>query len=341
MTPLLKKEIRLILPAWGLTLLLVVATSLLVRHSGNGSFIVGPVCLGIMVLCASSFGREFSLGTFSALLAQPVPRRQHWRVKVGVLVAALASAMLICYLSLQWFQVDFGTDPGPAAVTVASLLLTAIAGGLWMALLIRQMIAVVWLIVLIPAFLCVPFLLVLGHFNAADATVENTIDALLLVYSVAGIAGSWVIFQRAQDTPWSGGTITLPEWLSIGALRSSAPEMRIQIPWRALIWKELHFNQVLLFGMGGLFLLDLGEVGVRFLRRSSTHELDPVLQVLGIIIWVVVPLIIGCTSIAEERKLGTMEGQLCQPVSIRRQFLVKLGFVVLVGIVLTLWLFLR
>ena len=101
--PLLKKEIHLLLPAWGLTLLLAVVPALLFpQHDDPRAAIDNftPVWLGVMILCASSFGREFSLGTFSSLLAQPVSRRQYWVTKVGVLLAALVSVLVIYFLVL-------------------------------------------------------------------------------------------------------------------------------------------------------------------------------------------------------------------------------------------------
>jgi ABC-type transport system involved in multi-copper enzyme maturation permease subunit len=332
MNPLLKKEIRLLLPAWALTLLLAgVAAFIFQAHDEPRDVMdsFAPVWLGVMILCASSFGREFSLGTFSSLLAQPFPRRQYWLTKVGVLTAALVSVLAVYGLCTgpRLFAVMGWSDTAWLIV----LLLTAIAGGLWMALLVRQMMAVIWLVALAPGLLCLPFLLVLSHFDAADQTVEVTLYALLLIYAVAGIAGSWLIFRRAQDTPWSGGTITLPEWMAAAVRLRAGTDERHRMPWQALIRKEFHFNQVLLLGMGGLFLLDLGEVGVRFARRQATGDFNQILQILGIVVWALVPLVIGCTSIAEERKLGTLEGQLCQPVSGRRQFIVKLGFTLICG----------
>ena len=162
-------------------------------------------------MCASSFGREFSLGTFSGLLALPCPRRQFWYTKVGVLGAALLSVLVAYVLAMCGFQVvAVGDDNGPNFGLAAVLLLAAVAGGLWLALVLRQMVAIVTLIFLMPGALCVPALLVLDHYNAADRTVEIVVEWLLLLYSVAGIAGSWLIFRRAEDAPWSGGVITMP-----------------------------------------------------------------------------------------------------------------------------------
>jgi len=115
------------------------------------------------------------------------------------------------------------------------------------------------------------------------------------------------------------------------SLRRGAPDVRRFAPLRSLIWKELHFNQVLLAGMGGMFLLQLAEVIIRRLRIHSPGDLNDFLQGAGILLWMVVPLIIGCSNIAEERRLGMMENQLCLPVSTRRQFLIKLLFVITAG----------
>ena len=44
------------------------------------------------------------------------------------------------------------------------------------------------------------------------------------------------------------------------------------------------------------------------------------------------PLLIGCEAVAEERRLGTLEGQLCLPVKRRTQFAVKVVVVVALSI---------
>jgi len=339
MNPLLKKEIHLLLPAWGLAFLLAVAPPWLYAHQlfghrANDSFSpFAPVWFGVVILCASSFGREFSLGTFSGLLALPFPRRQFWLAKAGVLILALITVLGANVLvGLH----DFTTMiDAPTAAWLGVFLLAAMAGGFWLALLVRQTVAVVWLVALVPGLLCVPFLLGLSHFGASDHVVEVTLYVLLFAYSVAGIAGSWLIFCRAQDAPWSGGAINLPDWMSASiSLPAVVPAPRTAL--LALIRKEFQLNQVPLLGMGVLFLLHLGVVLLRYLHRNPDpadqfwSSLDYGLAAFGAI-WIIAPLIIGCTSVAEERKLGTLAGQLCQPVTARQQFLVKLGFTVGVG----------
>jgi len=99
-----KKEIHLLLPAWaglpaggGPPWLYA---HQLFGHRANDSFSpFAPVWFGVVILCASSFGREFSLGTFSGLLALPFPRRQFWLAKAGVLILALITVLgPMCWL---------------------------------------------------------------------------------------------------------------------------------------------------------------------------------------------------------------------------------------------------
>ncbi|MGA2870590.1 MAG: hypothetical protein ABSF34_15695, partial [Verrucomicrobiota bacterium] len=58
--------------------------------------------------------------------------------------------------------------------------------------------------------------------------------------------------------------------------------------------------------------------------------------------WLIMPLVIGCMTVAEERKLGVMDGQFCQPVSRCLQFIIKfipaMFFGVLLGGVMPLLL---
>ena len=331
MNPLLKKEIRLLLPAWGAALLLVLLAARIFGRLDQPRDVISnftPVWLGVMMLCAASFGREFSLGTFSSLMAQPVRRETFWLTKVGVLVVALISVVL-AYTSLTYAALP-AVIGWTEVAWLGLLLFTAMAGGLWLALVVRQLAAVVWLVALVPGGLCAIFLLGLAHFSAADRTVEITIYGVLLCYASAGMIGSWRMLRRAQDAPGVEGAIHLPAWLSMGSLRLTAHDTRRYEPLRALLWKELHFNQVLLAGMAGLFLLQLAGVWLRFLYRASPDHVSDLLLGLGVI-WVTVPLIIGCGNIAEERRLGMMESQLCLPASTRRQFLVKLLFVSAAG----------
>ena len=102
MNALVRKEIRLLMPAWIAALALVVVPESLVwlatRHKANP--VPDPALfvlygLGVVLIGLSSFGQEFNCGTFPLLLAQPVSRVRLWRVKVLTLAAAMLSVSLI------------------------------------------------------------------------------------------------------------------------------------------------------------------------------------------------------------------------------------------------------
>jgi hypothetical protein len=91
-----------------------------------------------------------------------------------------------------------------------------------------------------------------------------------------------------------------------------------------------------------LLVLHLGVLVCRkfshFDRNSSTLL---ILQAFWML-WMVLPLLVGCTAVAEERKLGTLGGQLCLPVKGRTQLAVKfltvIGLSVFLGAVMPLLL---
>ena len=61
-----------------------------------------------------------------------------------------------------------------------------------------------------------------------------------------------------------------------------------------------------------------------------------VLLVLELValLWLALPFLVGGAAVAEERKLGTLEGFLCLPVRRRREFVVKFGMALTLGIFL-------
>src|SRR5439155_9981809 len=107
MNALVRKEIRLILPAWAAALVLAVAPVWFIpvndlvgwQYQGTAmacyAFAFGAILLGV-----APYGQECGLGTFSLLLAQPVSRRRIWRVKMVVAAGALVlvlTALAVSY----------------------------------------------------------------------------------------------------------------------------------------------------------------------------------------------------------------------------------------------------
>jgi ABC-type transport system involved in multi-copper enzyme maturation permease subunit len=338
MNALLKKEIRLLLPAWVAALLLTLSPLYIFDVPYFQSdpdevlrFLPFLFLAGTTILAISSFGREFSLGTFSLLLAQPNLRKKIWLAKVAVLAVAVISVLIayfaICELQIQIWTFYPGIIQGHLSddqISGALIALITLAGGLWSTLLIRQTVAAFWIT------LAAPYLIFLVLGGWADCSVK-VVGSALVIYSLIGLWWSWRLFSRAQDAQWTGGNVSLSVWpFSRTQSRSSSGGQR-RHPIAALIQKEFQLHHVTLFGMVGLFVLNLGVITVQKIGYNSLPQYTrDVLECFGAL-WFVVPLVVGGTSIAEERKLGMMDGQLCLPVSSRIQFTVKFFFALIVG----------
>ena len=150
----------------------------------------------------------------------------------------------------------------------------------------------------------------------------------------------WLFF-RAQDVQWTGGTIVLPEWRGLARFKAGAGQLRQWRPHAALWWKEIRLHESQFVIAFALAVLHLGVLAVRTFCDLRNSRIKIWLEeFLGL--WVVMPLLVGCTAVAEERKLGTHPGQLCLPVKRRTQFLIKflvvLGLSILFGVFMPLLL---
>ena len=74
MNPLVKKEIRLLLPSWIVALSLVISLPWFWKDPDFVFGAIAPAILffGVVILAVDSFGRECSMGTFQLLLSQPI-----------------------------------------------------------------------------------------------------------------------------------------------------------------------------------------------------------------------------------------------------------------------------
>lgn len=267
MKPLVAKEIRLLLPAYGMALLLALTPVLLpVGKDDNAlALIISLFAFGVVMLALSSFGREFSLRTFPMILAQPMERRRMWWTKIVVLVAAMATLFAVwCLSCLRWFNPHpYGLGLFETQAMGGMIVVVAISGALWTTILLRQVMAAFWFTALIPATI-----MMLVEFT--HGTARSTYIAMG-IYSVAGFALAWWQFNRAQETAWTGGVITLPGW---GTAEAAGRTLnRRHRPFAALFWKELQLQQMGLLGMAGLFVLHLGVVWLRKVGHYDVGDL--------------------------------------------------------------------
>jgi ABC-type transport system involved in multi-copper enzyme maturation permease subunit len=332
MNPLIKKEIRLLLPCCLISLALAFASCFLPTNPNNywGMFLAGfPFLLCpamVVILALESFGVEISSGIFTSLLAQSVPRQQIWRTKSTLLLAAMVIILVAWWTSFFLnASVRFLTsdaDIHEVMLGTGLFALVVYSGGLWTVLLLRQVVAAFWFTLIVPAAL-----LTISSFflqDPSNRTVELVVTIVLTAYSIAGYLFARWLFLRAQDVAWTGGTIAVPELKSTLRLFADSGTKRTWRPKAALLGKELQLHSITLFFAGALLVL---HIGIFFLRvYYVNHHRNSVADVVSEFFWVawlVLPLTIGCAAVAEERKLGVMESQFCLPVSRRLQFTIK------------------
>ncbi len=345
MSAYLRKEIRLLLPSICIALVAALGVWLIPDNNGESIStlrkltILFPVvvCPGLVVMAGlDSFGREISSNTFSNLLAQPISRNQIWWTKVFLLVVALLIVFGAWWISFLLHVPDFfrgmPSEMHKILVITLMILICSFSGGLWSVLLLRQVGAAFWFTVIVPSAIAVLTGYCTDKFGSGFSHERNIVMALV-TYSIAGFFWARWMFLRAQDVAWTGGTVTLPtlrNWLSRGEVIG----LRKSHPLVALFRKEFQFQQ-----MSQLLavLLFVANICVLFMQKVVTVSHESILNILfdGFsFLWLIMPLMIGCSAVAEERRLGTLEPQLCLPVSRARQFLVKLAAVVLFAVLL-------
>jgi ABC-type transport system involved in multi-copper enzyme maturation permease subunit len=350
MNAFVKKEIRLLLPVWVAVLVLEVALPWIGTEQGEG-IMMAPVFFffGMILLAVDPFGREFSLGTFSSLMSQPMERRQIWRTKITVLLLGAAVIFAAYFVScelrlhlmftdkraLVWHenQIKFFHYAMLASVAV---LFVALAGGLWTTLLLRQISAAFWITFLAPAGMLVTATLCLPEKYADNEIVVPTLlYSLAVIYAAGGFWLAHRLFHRAQDAAWAGGVISFSTWRYFSAGKPASVSVRRRQPLAALLKKEFQLQSISLFCVGTLLVLHLGVLLMRATyvpshKSSVTEGISDLFWAL----WLIVPLIIGGTAVAEERKLNLAESQFCLPVSRRTQFVVKFLPVMIFGTLL-------
>jgi ABC-type transport system involved in multi-copper enzyme maturation permease subunit len=350
MNALVKKEIRLLLPSFLIGCVLAFSSRL--WREGDGTFdsmlelLPFVICPAVAVMMAlNSFGVEISSGTFASLLAQPVSRQKIWQTKILLLAMALLIVASL-WVGSFWFRNKFIQHPRSAGSVfewfecAMMFALAVFSGGLWTVLLLRQVAAAFWFTVLVPGVLIVVLAGLLA--GESDEFVNGMVISVLGLYSLAGFFFARWLFFRAQDVQWSGGAIAMPEMRGLARFKIGSGTRRLWRPRMALFVKELQLHQAQFLIAGVLALLHLGVLVTRHFghfRKNSTTEF--ILESIWML-WLVMPLLVGCAAVAEERKLGTLEGQLCLPMKSRTQFAMKLfvalGLAVALGVVMPLLL---
>jgi hypothetical protein len=339
MSPLVKKEIRVLLPAWFAALAVIAVLPPCLQFLALNNVPYNPDILsvwfglGCLLLSLATFGNEFSAKTFPVQLSQPIERSSIWWTKVLILAIAFASILLVLFVCYRvYFQLNpVYHIPFPFGVLIICGLVI-FSGGLWTTLLVRRMLEAFWLTLLTPLAIMFALFAVHEHFRWSNQTDNYVIPTVLLLYSLAGFFWARRMFLRAQDTQWTGGVIAFPSRKRI-AERTTASSRRRH--WfAALVWKELQLQQVNILIAGIVLALDLVSV---IIRKFHPHFTDP--NVKGLlelvwVLWLLMPLLIGSVAVAEEHRSGTFESQVSLPVSRRIQFILKFSVALILSLIL-------
>ncbi len=347
MNAYLRKEIRLLLPS--VCIAVVAALGVWLIPLGSEAYlsvlqkllVLLPivVCPGLVVMAGlDSFGREISCNTFSNLLAQPISRNQIWWTKVLLLAAALLIVFGAWWFSfllhLPEFFAKTPRELQQTFVVTLMILLCSFSGGLWSVLLLRQVGAAFWFTVIAPSAVALLTGYCTDKFGDGLSHERNIVMALA-TYSIAGFFWAHRMFLRAEDVHWTGGNIALPSWVKLPNVFSGVLKVRGRRPRLALLMKELQLHQSAFVIAGILAILHLAVRLIALTKpdADSAWGLKLVTEIFWGI-WFIMPLLIGCAAVAEERKLGTLESQLCLPAKRRTQFAFKFA----VGLVLSVLL---
>lgn len=329
LSPLITKEARALLPVWAATLLALAAAFTWRHRSYSDIGLVGYVA-GVIVLGAHAIGHEYGHRTLSMLLAQPASRGRLFAAKFLVAGGMLATLALAA-------SVVFATD-GFRGNDAISTVLLPILGGVFVAplfaIICRGTLAGAVLGGGAPMMLWAMTVLVawwgfgVGG-DAVTAWVFSRWTMLALMACPILAALTWRAFNRIEAIDGAPLTLTLPRWVGArGGVRRPAP-------WRALVAKEIHLQQmtiaITLF-YGVIWVIGVG------LRRSVPSSVILPLEAVLLLYCMGLAVVIGALASAEERQQGTLELQLLQPVSALGQWAIKcsvaLSLAILLGVVM-------
>jgi ABC-type transport system involved in multi-copper enzyme maturation permease subunit len=349
------KELRLLRDPFCLAVFLSAALAWLLRGSdtvGIVNFVfAGCACL----LAASAFGSELDSRTMLSWLAQPVSRRKLWFEKMRILAVALILAAAAAMLSLKFLY--RGGDHVNFHELIRILgpeIVIAFCSASLMPLISRNLIGGAALMVLMPLalpggffFICwgaaqfsshpdVPFLQ-----NLFQQHPRWAIGLPAAIYCATVYWLGYRVFLNFQVIDSHSQEVKLPEsWeAALGRpLKKLLPGYTN--PVSSLIRKELQVQRVVyLIAFVAFAIFVLGTIAWKLTKSETANALRYTDAAIYIIL---IPILLGAISMADERNWGTIGWQLTLPISPLRQWLVKMGVsitsLILLGVILpALW----
>ncbi len=332
----LLKEARSLLPVWIVAQILV----LIPVVSGRNLFTeIGFTffALAIALIAVSTFGVEFDRNTMELLLSQPVSRLKVWGEKLAMLALALSTV----YVTASYWLFPLCTAPDlspPGSLAqlyefAFAFLLCALGGGTFWTLVLKNNIAALTVSLIVPLTMmaAIDFIGSLNHIGVVPAGWHL---AALFTYAAFATLLSLLLFRSLQTTA------TLHQDINI--IRNSDAQIRCSeklhrtfrwLPgsWPQLFVKELHLHVMNFLTVGALTVV---WITLLTLHAFKVRYMPLAVQGLATTWLLIIPLMIGAASIAEERWLGILHWQQVQPPSRKLQWFIKLFTCLLLTVIL-------
>jgi hypothetical protein len=338
------KEIRALLPAWGVcaVALAAIGTFAEPRLYGLGLLACG---FGSVALGALSIGHEYTHRTIGLLLSQPIGRGRLLLLKLFVLapmLLALTGLSAIAILSPLLEHSATGARPWgdnwPQSVVLVLPMLCGLFLTPWLTMLCRSPLAGIVFTILVPfAVMLTAQLLAAVKYGWAPTLVEPSRNFAFAVFwcgmvgicTVAAVL-SWRMFRRLEANDGPDQELHLPSGWTASRTRHADQSARRHPVW-LLVKKELRLQQ-LAFVVGALS--GIGWATLSCLRYFVPEVFSPPLGAIAILYSGLQALVIGSLASAEERQFGTVEWQVLLPMAVWRQWVVKAATAIALALLL-------
>ncbi len=341
----LLKDLRTLMPG---TLVAILVPGLLALNGEREAMETGSwfFAFGCLMMGAATFGSEFEQRTIGGLLGQPVSRGKVYREKLAALGGMLFLVGAVYAMRAAWVNSAWSRTSDwlvflwvPVFVFCSAPLFS---------LLTRSTLAGLVFTLTTPFFVALSVMLTLEMsyrvWYPGTEMPEVWFWWLMGIGTPAYLIGTswlgWRVFRGLEIRDGGAGgrsstslhPLSLPMDALLGRLSPSMggagrllrKELRLHVvPWLVA------GLMVVLWALWMIVRRTTTDEGL----RSTLNEVPTLTAFMGIFGALIV-VATGAASVAEERELGTLEWQLTQPVSVRRQWWTKVAVVGVLSVVL-------
>jgi hypothetical protein len=326
------KEFRALAAPWlGALVLLLVLPAVrgggAFRDAGTTVFFA-VYFFAVAALGALSVGHEYNHGTLAILLAQPISRGRLLRAKAIVLVPMILTLVAVAAVTAPARRVD-----GNAFFWGAPLFAICVAP--WLTMICRSTIA--GAVFANPGTVFITCNLILLAIGKGEAGWRPMLWAIAAISAAAaGAVMSVRTFLALEVIEGRDAPLQLPQWLRRSPDTAAGTARH---PLWMLVKKELHL-QHMSFVVAAIYVFIFATIWAS--RAMGAADVDDVFTLVSLLYSLMLAVLIGALSSAEERHLGTIQWQVMLPLASWMQWTIKVAvalvLAVLLSVVLPAWL---